>query len=140
MVGLPTEVTSKSSESPISVAFVHDFLDAYGLDPYEFRIYCHIVRRTGGKPEKQCFSSLSKIAEMCKMSQRKTQQIVQFLLKARMITKEAKKHPKYKTDIYHVTLASKWVPKTQLNDLRRLKKQKQDLKNEQNLELESVPF
>jgi len=141
MVSSATKFTSKNSETPISVAFVHDFLDAYGLDPYEFRIYCHIVRRTGGKPEKQCFSSLSTIAEMCKMSQRKTQQIVQFLLKARMITKEAKKHPKYKTDIYHVTLASEWVPKTQLNDLRKLKKQKQDLKNEQTTpEFESIPF
>ncbi|NJM68195.1 MAG: replication protein [Acaryochloris sp. RU_4_1] len=112
------KVPSKVSEAPISVAFVHDFLDAYGLDPYEFRVYCHIVRRTGGKPDKQCFSSLSNIADMCQMSQRKTQQIVQFLLKARMITKEAKKHPKYKTDIYHVTLASEWVPKSQLNELR----------------------
>jgi hypothetical protein len=112
------ETPSKLSEAPVSVAFVHDFLDSYGLDPYEFRIYCHIVRRTGGKPEKQCFSSLSKIAETCEMSQRKTQQVVKFLVAARMIIKEAKKHPKYKTDIYHVTLASEWVPKLQLNELR----------------------
>jgi predicted transcriptional regulator len=120
----------KSNEAPVSVAFVHDFLDAYGLDPYEFRVYCHIVRRTGGKPEKQCFSSLSNIAEMCQMSQRKTQQVVQFLLNARMITKEARKHPKYRTDIYHVTLASEWVPKAQLNELRGSKQKSHRAKKE----------
>jgi hypothetical protein len=51
---LPNTTDADSASSllnryPNSVAFVHDFLDAYGLDPYEFRIYCHIVRRTGGE-------------------------------------------------------------------------------------------
>ena len=102
---------------PESVAFVHDFLDSHGLDPYEFRIYCHIVRRTGGKPSGVCFASLEKIASTCKISERKTQEVLKFLVKARMITKH--KNPKRRTDEYRVTLPQEWVPPGGLDELRR---------------------
>lgn len=107
---------------PNSVAFVHDFLDAYGLDPYEFRVYSHIVRRTGGKPEKECFASLATMANICKISERKVQQVLKFLVEAGMITKE--KNSGRKTDVYRVTHSSKWVSKTQLDKLRRSKQSK----------------
>lgn len=107
---------------PNSVAFIHDFLDAYGLDPYEFRVYSHIVRRTGGKPEKECFASLATMAAICKISERKIQQVLKFLLEAGMITKE--KNSGRKTDVYRVTHSSNWVPKNQLDKLRRPKQSK----------------
>ena len=107
---------------PNSVAFIHDFLDAYGLDPYEFRVYSHVVRRTGGKPEKECFASLATMADICKISERKIQQVLKFLVAVGMITKE--KNSRRKTDVYRVTHSSNWVPKTQLDKLRRSKQSK----------------
>jgi predicted transcriptional regulator len=109
---------------PNSVAFIHDFLDAYGLDPYEFRVYSHIVRRTGGKPEKACFASLATISAICKISERKIQQVLKFLVKAGMITKE--KNLGRKTDVYRVTHSSKWASKSQLDELRRSKQSKRN--------------
>lgn len=116
----PDVDSSSASSTPIqypkSVAFVHDFLDAYGLDPYEFRIYCHIVRRTGGKPEGVCFASLATIASICKISERKTQQILKFLVEARMVIKE--KNSGRRTDQYRVTPSHEWVPSKQLDEVR----------------------
>jgi DNA-binding transcriptional regulator GbsR (MarR family) len=70
----------------------------------------------GGKPEGVCFASLATIADICKISERKTQQVLKFLVEAGMITKE--KNPGRKTDEYRVTHASSWVPKKQLDELR----------------------
>jgi predicted transcriptional regulator len=102
--------------SPIlSVAFIHNVLDEYGLDPYEFRLYAHIVRRTGGKPEGVCFASLSKIAKTCKMSMRKAQQSLKFLIKAQLVIQKKRKG---RTDEYRVTLYSSWVLGEELDKLR----------------------
>jgi Helix-turn-helix domain len=124
-----------ASRYPKSVAFVHDFLDSHNLDPYEFRIYCHIVRRTGGKPEGVCFASLARIASTCKISERKTQQVLKFLIEARMITKQ--KNPGRKTDEYRVTLPDEWIPSTQLDELRnRSKKGEKGKKNAEDTSVE----
>lgn len=70
------------TDRPDSVMFVHNLLDEYGLDPYEFRIYAHAVRRTGGKLNGKYFASLSKTAEICQMSVRKAQYALKFLCEA----------------------------------------------------------
>lgn len=119
---------------PNSVAFVHDFLDSYGLDPYEFRVYSHIVRRTGGKPEKECFASLATMSAICKISERKVQQVLKFLVAARMITKE--KNSGRKTDVYRVRHSSEWVPKPQLAELRRSKGSKSKKSDSE----QTIPF
>jgi DNA-binding MarR family transcriptional regulator len=110
---------SKKSLPPESVAFVHNFLDEYGLDPYEFRIYAHIVRRTGGKPDGVCFASLSRIAEICQMSPRRAQQSIRILMDAKMI--ERTKRPG-RTDEYKVTPTTQWISIQELKDLRTLMK------------------
>jgi predicted MarR family transcription regulator len=116
-------LSSKQSKSPAaenslpsSVAFVHNFLDEYGLDPYEFRLYAHIVRRTGGKPEGVCFASLRKTAEICKMSTRKAQQAIKVLIKANFVTQTKRTG---RTDEYRVTPVSEWVPKEDLDEIRK---------------------
>lgn len=101
---------------PASIAYIHNFLDEYGLDPYEFRVYAHMVRRTGGKPEGVFFASLSKTAEVCGMSIRKAQQAIKVLLKANLL-KQTKRSGR--TDEYKVTLASEWVPKEELEEIRK---------------------
>jgi predicted transcriptional regulator len=125
-----------ASKAPTSVAFVHDFLDSYGLDPYEFRVYCHIVRRTGGKPEGVCFASLERMAKDCKISERKIQQVLKFLIQAQMITQN--KHLGRKTDEYRVTLSQEWVPSKQLDGLRS--RSKKGKGKQSALGDDSVPF
>jgi predicted metal-binding transcription factor (methanogenesis marker protein 9) len=101
---------------PISVAFIHNYLDEFGLDPYEFRLYAHVVRRTGGKPEGVCFASLTKIGKLCKMSPRKAQQAMKVLLKANLVTQSKRKG---RTDEYHVTLSRDWIDSSELEKIRK---------------------
>ena len=101
---------------PSSVAFIHNVLDEHGLDSYEFRLYAHIVRRTGGKPEGVCFASLRKTAEICKMSMRKAQDAIKVLIKANLITQTKRRG---RTDEYRVTPVSNWVSKDQLDEIRK---------------------
>ncbi|NEQ19567.1 MAG: helix-turn-helix domain-containing protein [Microcoleus sp. SIO2G3] len=94
---------------------MHGFLDEYGLDPYEFRLYAHIVRRTGGKPEGVFFASLKKTADICDMSVRKAQQALKVLLKANLI-KQTKREGR--TDEYNVTPTNEWVSKEEFAKIR----------------------
>lgn len=95
---------------------VHSDLDEYGLDPYEFRIYAHIVRRTGGKLNGVCFAKLEKTAEICKMSVRKAQYALKTLCDAGLILKEQRRG---RTDVYKLALRNNWKPKEELEEIRR---------------------
>lgn len=110
------EENKQSQDPPASIAYIHNFLDEYGLDPYEFRLYAHIVRRTGGKPGGVCFSTIAKIAEICKMSSRKAQQAIKVLKEANFI--QQTKRPG-RTDEYRVVPASEWVSREELVEVRR---------------------
>lgn len=103
-------------EAPVSVAFVHNFLDEYGLDPYEFRLYAHITRRTGGKPDGVCFSSLNKIAKICKMSPRKAQQAMKVLIRGNLVVQNKRVG---RTDEYRVRPSSDWVNGETLDQIRK---------------------
>lgn len=104
----------KQSLPPLPM--VHSDLDEYGLDPYEFRIYAHIVRRTGGKLDGECFAKLKKTAEICHMSVRKAQYALKTLCDAGLITKEQRKG---KSDIYRLMPKSNWKPKKELKQIRQ---------------------
>lgn len=100
---------------PNSVMFVHNLLDEYGLDPYEFRIYAHAVRRTGGKLDGKYFASLSKTAEICQMSVRRVQYSLKFLCEAGFLTQEKRTG---RTDEYRVTPVSQWTKPENLESIR----------------------
>lgn len=51
-------------QDEINVIFVRSELDDAGLDPFEFRVYAHIARRTN------CFAKMDKIGAICGMSGR----------------------------------------------------------------------
>jgi predicted transcriptional regulator len=108
--------STKDNSSPHSVAFIHNLLDEYGLDPYEFRLYTHIVRRTGGKPQGVCFASLRKIAAICKMSMRKAQQSMKVLVKANLVEQNKRTG---RTDEYRVTYFNTWTPREKLDKVRK---------------------
>jgi hypothetical protein len=101
---------------PTSVAFVHNYLDEYGLDPYEFRVYAHMVRRTGGKPDGVCFASLSKTAGICQMSVRKAQQAIKVLTQANLLSQSKRKG---RTDEYRVVPTAQWVKSSELELIRK---------------------
>lgn len=113
-----TENNPKKDLMPLPL--VHSDLDEYGFDPYEFRIYAHIVRRTGGKLDGKCFAKLKKTAEICKMSVRKTQYALKTLCDAGLILKEQRKG---RSDIYRLAPKSNWKPKEQLQDIRQKAKE-----------------
>ncbi|MEA5595643.1 helix-turn-helix domain-containing protein [Rivularia sp. UHCC 0363] len=105
----------KAVTRPDSVMFVHNVLDEYGLDPYEFRIYAHAVRRTGGKLNGEYFASLTKTAEICQMSVRKAQYALKFLCEAGFLTQEKRKG---RTDVYRMTHSKNWVNPEGLDAIR----------------------
>lgn len=113
----PIAVTSeKGGKNLPPLPLVRNDLDEYGLDPYEFRIYAHVVRRTGGKLEGECFAKQKKVAEICKMSVRKVQYALKTLCEAGLLVKEERKG---RTDVYRLTPTSHWKPKEELAQIRQ---------------------
>ena len=111
-------VTVEDSRKPLPL--VRSDLDEYGLDPYEFRIYAHVVRRTGGKLNGKCFATQKKTADICKMSVRKVQYALKTLCEAGLLQKEERKG---RTDIYRLTPTSAWRPKEELKEIRKRAKE-----------------
>jgi hypothetical protein len=96
----PPQPTDKNPKNDSPLPLVHSDLDEYGLDPYEFRLYAHVVRRTGGKLHGECFAKLKKTAEICHMSVRKAQYALKTLCDAGLILKEQRRG---RTDVYRLT-------------------------------------
>ncbi|WP_293342354.1 helix-turn-helix domain-containing protein [Microcoleus sp. CAWBG58] len=121
LVQQPVHPTNKNSQNDLQpLPVVHSDLDEYGLDPYEFRLYAHVVRRTGGKLNGQCFAKLKKTAEICYMSVRKAQYALKTLCDAGLILKEQRRG---RTDVYRLAPKSNWKPKEELKQIRQKAKE-----------------
>ncbi|MDB9518251.1 helix-turn-helix domain-containing protein [Roseofilum reptotaenium CS-1145] len=120
------------TQSSNSIMFVHADLDLYGLKPYEFRIYAHIARRG------TCYSTVKKIAEICKMSVRKTQYALRYLEKQGMI-EQSTENRKGKTYTYTLAPREQWKPPEPSSEGIEKERQKvdQSLKRIKEKELES---
>lgn len=124
----PLQLTNKNFKNDLQpLPVVHSDLDEYGLDPYEFRLYAHVVRRTGGKLNGQCFAKLKKTAEICHMSVRKAQYALKTLCDAGLILKEQRRG---RTDVYRLTPKSNWKPKEELKQIRQKAKESKESKVE----------
>lgn len=64
----------------LGVTFIYSALDSYGLDPYEFRIYCHIARRKG------LTDSVFSIATRCNIDVEIVKLALNFLATQRLIS------------------------------------------------------
>ncbi|MBW4430958.1 MAG: hypothetical protein KME28_04270 [Pelatocladus maniniholoensis HA4357-MV3] len=106
---------SEDGNRPESVMFVHNVLDEYGLDPFEFRVYAHVVRRTGGKTQGEFFASLNKTAEICQISVRKIQYALKFLCEAGFLIQDKRQG---RTDVYKLSPAKAWANKEDLTAIR----------------------
>lgn len=96
--------------------YVNNVLDDYGLDPYEFRIYAHVARRTGGRMQGEFFASLKKTATTCKMSVRKVQYALKVLCDAGFLIQLQRKG---RTNIYQLAPRSNWVLANNLDEIRK---------------------
>lgn len=103
-----------------SIGYIHRNLDEYGLDPYSFRVLCHIIRRTGGGMGK-CFASLENISDKCKMSKRKAQQCIHYLISLNVIKRETQDNTARKTNTYVLnTNYNEWKNIEEFNELEKL--------------------
>jgi hypothetical protein len=100
---------------PESVMFVHQILDEYELDPFEFRVYAHVVRRTGGKTQGEFFASLTTTSEICQISVRKIQYALKFLYEAGFLNQDKRQG---RTDVYRLSPTKDWVNKEDLVEIR----------------------
>lgn len=98
------------------VMFVRNDLDEYGLNPYEFRVYGHIYRRTGGKFHGVSYASVKTMAEVCGMSSRRVQYALKFLCKAGFLIRQESNR---RTNAYMLAPVDKWTPKAQLEGIRK---------------------
>lgn len=87
-------------------AFIPSFLDDYGLDPYEFRIYAHILRRAGGG---RCWESIPNMARHCRMNEKTARRAVKRLLTLGMIASCVRQGA---TTEYTVTNPKQWATPT----------------------------
>jgi hypothetical protein len=92
---------------------VPSYLDEYGLDPYEYRVYSHIVRRAG---KNGCFESIPNMAKCCLMNDKTVRSCLRVLLEAKLIIiAEARKG---KSVIYEITPQKEWVTPDELPRIR----------------------
>lgn len=61
-------------------AFIHSRLDDYGLTPAQFRVYCHICRRSNGA-EHPAWASVDTMASVCKLHARTVRRALKDLVK-----------------------------------------------------------
>jgi hypothetical protein len=95
--------TSADNRDNSSIAFIHKELDDFGLDPYSFRVYSHIVRRAGNGGE--CWESNKNMADVCCMSESQVKRSLALLVKYGLIFKESRLGT---TDLYRVAPRSNW--------------------------------
>jgi predicted transcriptional regulator len=96
------------------VIAVSPFIDEYGLDPMEYRLYSHIVRRAG---KEGCFESIPNMAKICLMNEKTVRKTLRVLIAAGLI--QIAQQRQGKTTIYQITHSSEWVYSEQLKSIRQ---------------------
>lgn len=66
----------------MEIMLIHSAIDDYGLDPFEFRIYCHIVRMAGQTGD------IKTIAAICKFDSEMAEEALKFLASQGLISIE----------------------------------------------------
>ncbi|NEZ54222.1 helix-turn-helix domain-containing protein [Adonisia turfae] len=110
------KTTENKYRSPMNL---HRELDDYGLDPYEFRVYSHVARRAGR--HRVCFSKVSDMATVCKMSPRKVRYSLRFLCEAGLISEEKRQGS---TTKYRLRPMEEWIDSAALEKTRQTLKSK----------------
>jgi len=106
-----TTITQRESRDLITI--VSPVLDEYGLDPMEYRLYSHIVRRAG---KDGCFESIPRMAKICLMNEKTLRKALRVLIAAGLV--KIAQQRQGKTTIYRITHSSEWVYSQQLKAIR----------------------
>lgn len=77
--------------SYVDTSFITASLDDAGLTPYEFRVYCRILRRAQGKNGQPCYETRKKIALATGMSDRQVSRALSALRQRGMIRVDVQK-------------------------------------------------
>jgi hypothetical protein len=93
---------------------VPSYLDDYGLDPYEYRVYSHIVRRAG---KNGCFESIPNIAKHCLISEKIVRRSLKILLDSNLIAVVSSIAGK--SVVYEITPKEEWLKPETLLKLRQ---------------------
>lgn len=91
-----------------AIAFVPALLDDYGLDPIEFRLYCHIARRAGANGI--CWESAATMAQTCGIGERTVRSKLRSLAARNMITRHSRPG---RTPEIRLTSPEVWSPRQQ---------------------------
>lgn len=84
---------------------VHSELDDIGLDPFEFRVYAHAVRRAGGE-NGELWESVEAGAAHCRMDVKTYRAALATLVKLRLLTRKDRPG---QTSVYRLTPRSAWL-------------------------------
>lgn len=71
---------------PDDGAWIHSELDDFGLSPAEFRVYCHILRRSGTSGH--CWETTDNAAKHCRINRKTYEKAIITLEKNNMILVE----------------------------------------------------
>ena len=94
-------------------AIIPSFLDDYGLDPYEMRVYIRLARRAGMGG--QCWESIPNMARACLMSPQKVKNCLALLSAAQMIKQLIRPGS---SNAYELMPSCHWVKSSSLEHLR----------------------
>lgn len=98
----------RHDQSEFNVVFVHSALDDFGLSPAQFRIYCHLARRSnaGSGNEGGAWPSVHEIARVCRLHEDTVQTALRWLTSRRLLTCERRVGT---TSVYRLTSPSSWL-------------------------------
>ncbi len=96
-------------------AIIPAFLDEYPLDPFEFRLFARIQRRSG---RKECFESLPNMAKGCHMSLGKARLAFRVLAECKIISIQSRA-AEGKTYLCTINPVELWVPHGQVATIRK---------------------
>lgn len=85
-------------------AFIPSFLDDFGLDPFEFRLYSHIARRAGNGGK--CWEKIDNIASVCRMERKTAYRAFKFLEEHKLLSVERRIG---KTSVITLNHQSVWI-------------------------------
>ncbi len=86
------------------LCFIHSSLDDAELTPSEFRVYCHLLRRSGAAG---AYPSRTSVAAVCRLDIKTVQKCLNALVERKFITKQSRAG---QPSIYVPTPSGQWEP------------------------------
>lgn len=93
------------ARSTDGLSFIHSTLDDFGLNPTQFRVYCHVARRAGR--DGKCSDSVATFGKACGLHPNTVRPALKLLVEHRLLSM----HPRRgQTTFYRRNPWSEWIP------------------------------